>query len=329
MHKNEHPFTAPASRKALACFVEQLHWLLQRAVLELGFRVVYPLLARLPARVGMLGAKWWGTWMAWLDCEWRNVALRNHYVSQKTQQAFSLIATHSTSTELKDLVKSRFVCACREELEGFWLGYGRKNDLPVRIEGLKRLQEAIASGRGVVLLTFHFDAAPWGIACLGRSGLRLNLMTSNVVEDTRVPPSVRDYFSRKYVGLQRTFHGGRFLHVENHPKEFYRALERGECVVIMADAFTHRKENAVRMEFLGHDFAFASGAYRLAARTGALVAAFVCLRRHGGYEIQISPIFGLEGDPQAAVRSSLAFLEGYVRRFPASWWGADVMPLPG
>lgn len=302
------------------------HWLWQRLMLEFGFRMLYPLAAHLPARSGRKIARLWGRWMAWLDCEWRSVALREHFVAQRTASALAEIEPGLTEAVARRKIAERFMAACEEELEGHWLAYGLKTQQRVLIEGLDALRTASAAGRGLLLLTFHYDAAIWGIGCLGRAGLRLSPMSSAVTEDARVPHVVQGYFARKYAGLTRHLQGGQVMHHEHRLRDFYRRLKRGEGVVVLADAFTHDARTGLPVDFLGRQRLFAPGIRRLAEKSAAAVAAFVCLREGDDYRIAISRPSppGVPGDE--ACRQALHFLEGYVRTFPERWWAADLLP---
>lgn len=302
------------------------HWLWQRLMIEFGFRMLYPLAARLPARSGRKIARLWGRWMARLDCEWRSVASREHFVAQRTASALKEIRAGLSEDELKRRMVARFMCACEEELEGHWLAHGLKTELPVSIEGLDAILAARREGRGLLLLTFHYDAAIWGIGCLGRAGLRLSPMSSAVINDPRVPPVVQRYFVRKYAGLTRHLQGGEVMHYENRLRDFYRRLQRGEGVVVLADGFTHDDTAGLPVDFLGQRRLFAPGARRLAEKSGAVVAAFVCLREETGHRIVISPPAPPGADGAAACRQALHFLETYVQKFPERWWAADLLP---
>jgi lauroyl/myristoyl acyltransferase len=84
---------------------------------------------------------------------------------------------------------------------------------------------------------------------------------------------------------------------------------------------------AVPIDFFGRRLAFAPGFLRLAEKTGAPVAAFVCLRdSQGGYRISFSPVFWPVGGKHRVNAPRLyAFLEACVRRHPGRWWAADML----
>lgn len=264
--------------------------------------------------------------MARLDCDWRSVALRDHFVTKRTALALAEIEPRAGEKTLQRMILERFITASTEELEGHWLAHGLKTDLPVRIIGLEMLLEAVSAGRGLLLLTFHYDAAIWGIGCLGRAGLRLNPMSSAVTEDNRVPPVVQGHFAKKYAGLSRHLQGGEVMHHEYNLRDFYRRLRRGEGVVVLADAFTHDAERGLSVDFLGKTRLFMPGVWRLAEKTGAAVAAFVCLREGEGYRIIISRPSPAGMESAEACRMAMHFLEDYVKKYPERWWAADLLP---
>jgi|GEM_PF-873709 len=300
----------------------------QKLLLECGFRFVYPLLARLPPIAGQDGARWWGRWMASWDCEWRSVALCRSFVRAKTLAAYADMFPDAPLAKRLEWLQARFVHAALEELEGHWLGMGKDPGLACEIDGLDELRAALAQGLGIVLVTFHYDAAIWGIGQLGRAGLLLSPMSSAVVEDARVPAAVGRYYRRKYDGLSALLNGGQVMHKEKHLPEFYRRLRRGHGVVVLGDAHATAAGKGVEVSFMGKRRWFASGALRLAQRCRAPLAAFVCLRKPSGFRIHISRICwpDAQGSHAANIAYIYGFLEGYVRAAPERWWAADLLP---
>jgi len=305
-----------------------LHWLGLRILTAAAFHMVLPALARLPAATGRRGARLLGRLFAALDCDWRTLGLRQHYVAGRTRQALREIDPGLDEARLNTLVRQRFVSATLEELEGHWLALGRAKSFRCDFEGLDEVRAALAHGRGIVLLTMHFDATLMGVAHLGLAGIRLNLMTSNVVEDTRVLPVVRRYFAAKYMGIETCLNGGLVMHVEQRLKSFYQALRVGRGVVILGEAPAARTDDAMIVDFLGKRRAIAPGALRLAEKTGAPMAAFVCLRNSSGnYRVIFSPPYLPEnGSHSGNVARLFAFLGAQVRNHPERWWAADQLP---
>lgn len=305
-----------------------LYWFLLRLLLNGMFKYCLPLAARLPMPQGFAIADCLGWLCRKLDLDWRTLALREHYVSYRTGLALREIRPTIGARAFDHALLQRFVSSSREELEGHWFALQRSAECRCEFEGLAAIQAQQSQGRGIVLLTLHFDATLMGVTQMGLAGLKINLMTSSVVDDPRVAPIVQTYFRKKYQGIERYLNGGRVMHVESHLKAFYSALRRGEGVVILGEAPSGRPEEAIAVDFLGQRRAFAPGAVRLAEKTRTPMAAFVCLRQlNGGYRLVFSPVFQPELDDHSAnVPKLFGFLEAQVEQYPERWWAADQLP---
>jgi lauroyl/myristoyl acyltransferase len=308
---------------------DRWHWFFLRIMLEIQYRYVFPVLALLPASVGMFCVKYFGLFCAFFDFDWRTVGLERHFVADNSRKAFAEINPKLDPIELDRLVRERFVYAAYEELEGHWLGLGRGAEFHCSYEGLEAVMDELTQRKsGIVFLTFHFDAAIMGIAQIGRIGLTLNPMSTRIVEHPKLPASVRNFFRKKYAGLNSFLNGGRVMHTENHLKDFYIQLRRGENVIILGDAFTEKLEAAIIVNFLGKQRAIAPGAFRLAEKTHASLVAFVCLRTAvGSYRIIFSPVYSpRDGSHETNTTKLFTFLEDHIRRYPERWWAADLLP---
>lgn len=306
------------------------YWWLLRCLNALLFGMIWPFLARLPIGVGVFFAKWIGLLCYRLDLDWRTVALREHYVARRTHLAMrEILGGQATDGAVETAVRERFVCAAREELEGHWFALGRERVCECAFLGDEPVRRHLNLGQGAVLLTLHFDATLMGVAQLGLSGMRLNLMTSDVVEDARVQASVQRYFRRKYAGITRCLNGGGALHVESHLKSFYSGVRKGLGAVILGEAPTGRLDEALDVQFFAHRRAIAPGAVRLAEKMGCPLAAFVCLRSGvGKYSVVFSPLMFPEAvsGHQGNVQAVFSYLEARVRACPERWWAADQLP---
>ncbi|MDD2743484.1 MAG: lysophospholipid acyltransferase family protein [Rhodocyclaceae bacterium] len=304
------------------------HWALQQLFLALVFYWILPLAVRLPIPQGERLALFLGRLCAWRDLDWRTVALRLQYVEARTSEAYRQICGKLSQKRLSALVSERFETACREEWEGHLFFQGQPDLLHCEFIGLEAVRSHLLTGQGIVLLTAHFDAVPMGIVQLGLAGVKLNLMTSNVVEDSRVAPVVQRYFQKKYEGIERYLNGGRVMHAETELRTFYSAVRRGECVVILGDAPTANLNDALAVNFFGAKRAFAPGAIRIAEKMNVPVAAFVCHRLEcGRYLVE----FGRVMSPQERSHSNnldsiFGFLEAQILASPGRWWAADQLP---
>jgi len=300
-----------------------------RGLIDAIFFVALPLAIRLPLRLGMKVAGLIGRVCYRLDLDWRTVALRQHYVAGNTRLAFEEIAPEAPAHVVKGQVRQRFLIAAKDELEAYWLHADRARECVCTFDGLDAVQAHFAQGRGLVMVTIHYDAALMGVAQLGLAGCKLNLMTTEVIEDPRLPASVKRYFQKKRSGLELHLNGGRVLNVETRLMSFYDGIQDAGAVAIFAEAPTAQLDVARNIRFLGKQRAVAPGAFRIAERTGAAMVAFVSLcTGPGRYHVTLSPIF--EPDTVAGhTRNADAMFDFFsqtIEREPGRWWAADQLP---
>lgn len=304
------------------------HWHILRGLVWFQFTILFPLAIHLSLPLARRVAGCFG-WLCYrLDLDWRTVSLRQHFVRDRTRMAVASILPGASKEEIEHLVRRRFVTSAHEELEGHYFSAVLPPLFTCRFVGLEAVRETMTR-RGIVFLTLHFDATLMGVKELGRAGLVLNLMTSNIVEDARVPPEVRRYFANKYSGIERSLNGGHVMHNETHMREFYRALGRNEGVVVLCEAPATRPEEGLKIDFLGKLRSISPGGLRLAEKSGSAVAGFVCRRTaNGGFELLFSPV--VEPTDVAGMRDSIVavyrFLEAEILRSPDLWWAADLLP---
>jgi lauroyl/myristoyl acyltransferase len=291
------------------------------------YTLFLPLLARLPLRLGYPLAAWRGTLNWVFDREWRSISLGRHYIRAATDQAMKQVLPDLSAAETRKLTRRRFEGNSREEFEASLVIQNRMRELRFSVQGLESMREQLARGRGVVLLSMHFDSFILGIVCLGMSGFVVNVMTSDVVENPLVDGCVRRFFFRKYRGMERYLKGGKAVHVEQNLRFFYQALLNGECVVILADLPTSSdKDHRTWVPFLGRERSFLSGAFRLARRTGSALAGFVCQwEGMDRYVVTLSECMPPEKVTEASYEQVYAFLDAAIRRNPERWWAADLL----
>lgn len=294
------------------------------------YGTLLPALATLPVPVGEALANGRGVLNAIFDLDWRSLSLRQRYIRGATYRAMQQLLpqrhrlTHATKTA------QRFIHNSREEWEAC-LFANRHRFEPILERGtvvaLEPLLQIQRAGRGMVLLTLHYDSFCLGITLLGHRGLRVNVVTSSVVEDPRVHPAVRSFYTRKYRAMEQYMNGGRMVHFEHDLRYFYRALARGDAVVVLADLPPATpKTYQVTVPFLNGPKRMAGGALRMAEKTDSVLGAFICRHRGAGrYTVQCASPREITADnPVTSLTPLYAFLEGYLHQAPERWWAADL-----
>jgi KDO2-lipid IV(A) lauroyltransferase len=217
----------------------------------------------------------------------------------------------------------------------FLLAYGdlsrRGTDrLAERLDGAAeadaRLRQALARGRGVILLSMHLGQWELGLKLLSRYGLPVH-----VVMQSAEAAEVRRYAeeARRFPGLTVHQTGDSLM----LGVELARALGRGELVALQAD----RPAGAGVMEvpLFGAPAPLPTGPVVLAMATGApVLPVFVILGRGGRYRLlALEPIQferGEQGGREllgASMRRLAAVLESVVALHPDQWFNFyDVWP---
>jgi lauroyl/myristoyl acyltransferase len=296
---------------------------------RIDYGMLLPFMAKLPLSLGEKLAKMRGVIHAITDYDWRSMALRHNYVRTRTYQAMQMLLPQANMFELAFKTAKRFIHNSREEWQGAVFG---QQHLMFEIarrshaDGLDELLEIQKQKRGMILMTAHYDSFAMGIALLGMYGLTINGLSSNVVENPRVHPAVRDFFYKKYRNLENYTRGGKIAHYENNMRFFYHALERGETVVILGDI--PGDSRAVPMSFLGKTFKMPLGAWSMAKKTGSLIGAFICSHeKPGTYRIAcLSPKEIHPENPVETMLPAYRFLETRIRQAPERWVAAELLP---
>lgn len=325
---------------------KSLRWRLQ----GLDHGVVLPLLSRLPVRMAQRLAEARGRVNARWHRDWAELSVGMPYVAQRTRWAY---AQFCPGRDLDALVRERYATISRDEWIGHLMMQGRHRELPLDLAPVRALLEQRPSGRGLVVLTAHFDSVLLGVLGLGLCGATTTVTTSDVHEDPRVHPRVRRLFRDKYAASTPLLRGGSFLHVERNPRPFYQALRRGEVVAVVADLPAVGDAVAgLWLPWFGAQRRLAAGAVRLARATGSAMAALLTLRGDDGVQRwHCSPVVDPFADvtmgdsssdhasapastPErravtdnvpSAVAALYAHLEAVIRQHPGRWWGAHLL----
>ena len=192
-------------------------------------------------------------------------------------------------------------------LDRVFLLHGRHDDFEVTVSNADVFEEAMAAGRGCLLLGSHLGSfAMLGVVGSLRRRLAINMVMH--VEDS--------------AGLAQLLAGSGFtipykVIPLGHPESMLRVkecLERGEVVGILADR-VYGEEATQAVPFLGVPARFSLSPFRLARITGApALTAFGLFRGGRRYEIVFEALRAPEPGPYVAI------LDRQARRAPFNWF---------
>ena len=182
--------------------------------------------------------------------------------------------------------------------------------------GHEKLENLIKAKNGAVIVTGHF--ANWEImaAVLTQSGLPVRITyrkINNPYLDKRVRAQ-REAYGTKFLVQKSTHAGARVL---------LEALGNGQSVAILND---QKFNEGIAVPFFGHDAMTATGAVRLALKTGAPLIPISVTRDKADFIVTIHDNIMLENmgdrdvDIENGVTKIVSFTEGCIRQNPDQWF---------
>ncbi len=186
----------------------------------------------------------------------------------------------------------------------------------VQYEGLENYLEAVATGRGVILLTGHIGA--WELSVFAHSiyGHPMSFLARRVDN-----PLVE-----RLAETNRTRFGNRSIDKKNSVREVLKTLKTGGVVGILADLNSSREEG-VFVDFFGIPACTTAGIATLALRTAAVVVpgyivwdeAAKIHRLHFEPAIETVSTGNRDEDVLTNTARYTRAIESIVRRYPDQW----------
>lgn len=233
------------------------------------------------------------------------------------------IASHKTG---KETVKASFRVYVWNELEVLLFPVFNKENISyfVTCEGLENLDNALAKGKGAMLLFAHFGANQMVMPTVGYNDYKMSQLSA--------PPMVwkEKLPDKKFTPMSEKGLTMRWKHELSLPvthinifgslKKAFLCLKKNEVLGIAIDGGGGRKR--VTADFLGRKAQFSTGSIEIAMRTGCAVLPTFMLRNKDGYNKMIvqSPIRLVTVDDQRAIQKNIQLfaerLERYVLQHP-------------
>jgi KDO2-lipid IV(A) lauroyltransferase len=185
----------------------------------------------------------------------------------------------------------------------------------VRFENLEALQQALARGRGALILTLHFGSIELALLTLPLAGIPLSVVMR------RFP----NPWIRRHLAQQRVRTGTQLLDNREVAPRILRALRKGRAVAFLNDQYA-RRSGGILSPFFGARCFTARGISLLALRSGApLLPGYIVRERPDRHRVVLLPPLELErtGDLERDIRSATArtnqALEAIIRLHPEQW----------
>jgi KDO2-lipid IV(A) lauroyltransferase len=184
----------------------------------------------------------------------------------------------------------------------------------VSFEGRQNIDDALKIGKGVIIITSHFNNWELLAASLSLSGYKVNYIV-RAVRSPRLDVLVNE--NRKRMGWTPIPRGPSI-------KSALRCLRRNEILGIAPDIDT--KVDSIFVDFFGRPAFTPRGPVSIALRTGAvLVPAFIIRQQDDAHKVVVEKALKLEttGNAEEDVRLNTArctkIIESYIRKYPEQW----------
>lgn len=239
----------------------------------------------------------------------RRIALESLEIAfgrEKSQKERDLIARESFRDVSKSAVELLFLMERPQLLKQ-----------RVRLCGEEHLQQALAKGKGVILVSAHFGNFPLLMAKMSLEGYKIGGIM-RPMRDSRV----EEFFLKKRngVGVKTIYSQPRNTCVN----QTLEALRNNEIVFIPLDQ--NFGTGGIFVDFFGQKAATATGPVVLAKRTKAsLLPCFIIRQPDDTQKIIFEPALELieAADPEQSVALNIQkltnIIEAYIRRYPAEW----------
>ncbi len=189
-----------------------------------------------------------------------------------------------------------------------YLGPGSLIEM-VDITGKAKLDAALASGRGVVLVTAHLGSWELGGAALAVMGYAIT-----TVAGVQFSPALSPFVKKIKQDL-----GIDVVSSTTGLRRIMKALARGEVVALHIDG--DQFVGGIKVDFFARKACFPTGPAALAVRTGsAVLPAFAVRTGRRRINIVIEDEIPTRGCDEAGItRMIVEVVEAYIKRYPEQW----------
>ncbi len=271
------------------------------AAKSIGFCV-----SRLPRSLTLVIGGWLGTLVYYLAPQQRELACEH----------LRDCLTFSDERRVKAVAKQCFENLGKTVVEFMQLPRLDKQQIQqyVTFEGVEHVQQALARGKGAIILTGHF----------GNWELLAASISATVAPLTPIVRELRSARLNALVSSYREKSGYRTIDRDTGVRHALRCLKRNELLGIVADVDT--AVSGVFVDFFGRRAYTPYSPVAIARKTGAaILPTFIVRQPDGSHHAIIEPPLALkrtsmkEKDLVANTQKFTKIIESYIRRYPTQW----------
>ena len=263
-------------------------------------------LSRLPRRIGYLIATLVGDIIYLVSPRIRGTIASN---------VMHVMGAESDDAEVRRVVRGVLRNASKNYLDLIRIPRMKPQQIKRQVtpHGVHHLVDALARGKGVMLVTAHFGSFDMAVQLLAVHSVRTTIPVE-ALEPERLLDHVVSLRKNKGLNIIPAKSGAL--------QALIKALRNGEIVLIACDRdITGEAPKAL---FFGEETRLPDMAVRIALRTGAAIIPVFNLRRDGGrYDVYVEPPIEVESNGNANVAEHMnqviRIMEKYIKSCPEQW----------
>jgi len=274
----------------------------------IGYKLAALLSRKLPKRIGLSVASFFGYVIARIDKKRRDQVIRN---------ANRLSDSELSRKELKDFVNQTFESYAHYWVNTFRLVDMTKQELESTFshDGWELIETALKKDSGVILVLPHLGAWEWGGLWISKIK---GVSVSAVVEPLK-PPELFEWFkrSRNALGMDIIPLGS------DAGPQLLKAISDKQLIVLVSDRDVGG--SSVEVEFFGEKTLLPAGPATLALRTGATLLPVAVYNKEDGCHGVVRPPISLErkgkfrSDVKRITQTIADEMELLIRKAPEQW----------
>jgi KDO2-lipid IV(A) lauroyltransferase len=267
-------------------------------------------IAVLPHRVALRAGEFLGSLLYFSWTGRRTIAIKN------LRDAVARNALSIGLSSPEDVIKQNFKNLGKSfaEIVKIYYGLGDHIIRHVEIRGAENFNNALARGKGVIMISGH--CGNWEILGLP---LAVSLARISVV----VRQVNNPYFDRMIIRMREKF-GNSMIYKKGALRKILQALKKNEVVGILMDQSVVSSEG-IKADFLGRKDYIVKTPALIARKTGAAVLPTFISRTANGHRIDIGEVIELDASEdadEAVINDTIRFsasIENYIRQNPSEW----------
>lgn len=262
--------------------------------------------SRLPRRMSLVIGGWLGTLAFWFASQQRKLASEHLRCSLQ----------FSDEQSVRTIVKQCFQNLGKTVVEFMRFPHLDKQQIRqyVKLEGVEYVEQALANGKGAIILTGHF----------GNWELLAASISATVAPLTPIVRELRSPRLNALVSRYREKAGYATIDRDTGIRHALRCLKRNELLGIVADVDT--AVSGVFVDFFGRRAYTPYSPVAIAMKTGAVILpSFIIRQPDGSHRAIIEPPLALkrtnvkEEDLVINTQRFTKIIESYIREYPAQW----------